>query len=222
MTLILGDDWDKLIGEWFTYERVVKSNGEVVKQPRTLLHTDWDTERTSLEIHREYLSDSVPDTEIYNPTSWWFETHQDFIEWRPVNLATTTNQQVLDLLEAWSTMQEKEKILFDVFGLEWMVRLFSHYFDWTSLWFVNNVALPLNMEYLKRMHNFPPELLQQLKDKDWEPFMAHNIIEWPDWNIHFIDTDYRPLTLLWKPNPLNHVWRWITSKALKDLSKRKK
>jgi len=203
--------------------QVVKKDGRVIKVPRTLKHTDWEQEAKSLKIHKDHLWDSIPDTDIDidNDKSWRFETHQDLIQGTPVNLATTTNQQVLDLLEAGATMQEEEKILFDVFGLEWMVRLFSHYFDGSPLWFLNDVTLPINMEYLKGIHNFPPELLQQLKEKDWEPFIAHNIIEWVDGKIHFIDTDHRPLTLLGKPNPLNHVWRWITAKALKDLERKR-
>ncbi len=205
----------------FMYEVVVKEDGTVQKVPRTLAHTDWSKEERSATIHREYLWDTVvPETELWMPWDGRFETHQEFVEWTPVNLDTTTNQQVLDLLEAWASMQEKEKILFDVFGLEWMVRLFNHYFEWSSLGWLNDVLLPINMTYLDKVHNFPPELLRQLKEKQWEPFIAHNILEWPNWEVHFIDTDHRPLTLLWKPNPLNRVWAWITKKALADLKRR--
>jgi hypothetical protein len=33
-------------------------------------------------------------------------------------------------------------------------------------------------------------------------------------DIHFIDTDYRPLDVF---HPLNMIWNWITQKALKDV-----
>lgn len=208
--------------EWFMYTIKVNDDLTVTKTPRTLAHTNWYNEDVSLKIHKDYLwKDIVAETDIHTaPLLTSFETHQEFILWTPINLETTTNQAVFDLLEAGASMQEKEKILFDVFGLEWMIRLFNHYFGDRLLWNMNDMFLPLNAQYLNLVHNFPPELLKKLKEKEGDPFIAHNILEGKDGSIHCVDTDYRPLDIWSGLNPLNHIGAWITKKALDDLKNR--
>jgi hypothetical protein len=68
---------------------------------------------------------------------------------------------------------------------------------------------------LKAIHEFPEWLLQEMNNQNWNPFLAHNMIEDKEWVIHFIDTDHRPLDPM---HPLNLVGNWITQKALKDIN----
>ena len=84
------------------------------------------------------------------------------------------------------------------------------------------------------MYNFPVWLLDEMNKSEENPFLAHNILEDEEWNIKFIDTDYRPLDFkqwiksnknisIWINNvALNKVGDWITKKALADIKQRSK
>lgn len=218
-----------IIWEWFMYEVIDKGDWTVEKKPRKSEVTSSEREEESLKIHKKYLWDLiVPDTDIYL-ANWSengdFEVHQEkIIKWTPVDLINTTNEKVFQLLESWKEMQRENNILFDIFGMKWMIDLFNYYYSWTPIKTINDLLLPANAEYLKMMHNFPVWLLDKMNKSNWNPFLAHNILEDSKWDIHFIDTDYRSLDfkdlLKWDRNvPLNKVWDWITKKALKDLSK---
>ena len=81
---------------------------------------------------------------------------------------------------------------------------------------MSDLLLPANAKYLKLMHKFPNNLLNKMNESWESPFIAHNILQDENWDLKFIDTDYRPLDMF---HPLNKVWNWITQKALKDINK---
>ncbi len=215
--------WE-VIWNGFMYTVIDKWDWTVEKIPRKAWNTSSEKEKSSFELHKKYLWDLiVPDTDIFIPkkkiisSSDNFEVYQDkIIRWNPVDLINTTNEKVIELLASWSEMQKDNKVLFDVFWLEWMVQLFEHYFKWTPIKSFNDLFLPANAKYLKIMHNFPLWLLEEMHLKELNPFIAYNILEDEKWDIHFIDTDYRPLDVF---HPLNHIWNWITQKALRDVKK---
>jgi len=191
----------------------------VKKIPRTTRHTSAIHELVSLHRHKDNLGLYIPETEIYKWPEAGFEVHQELVEWTPVDLAVEmTNEQIRKLLDWWREMQNREWVLFDIFWIQWMIKLFNYYFQWTGIKKMSDLLLPANAKYLRMMHNFPERDLVELNKKWWNPFIAHNIIKEADWNMKFIDTDNRPLDPF---HPLNLVWNWITQKALKDLQNKK-
>lgn len=201
---------------WFMYTVKDCWDWTVEKIPRAPWNTSLSNEKKSLKIHKWYLWDLVvPDTDIIISSNSWFETHQERVEGKPVDLMDITNEKVIQLLESWQWMQSEEWILFDIFGLQWMVALFDYYFSWTPIKKLHDLLLPINSKYLKLMHNFPDWILAEMNNNiSGSPFVAHNILEKSNWDIHFIDTDHRPLD---PQHPLNLLWNWITKKALKDI-----
>jgi len=205
-------------GFWYT----VRKNGKnVIKTPRNMSTRNlWD-EKTALETHQKHLDQFIPDTSFKWDKSA-YEVHQEFIEWDPVNLMNSTNDKVFELLDTWISMQEREKILFDIFWLEWMVRLFNYYYWDTLLGKTNNFALPLSWRFLQMLHNFPYSKIKALNDDHSSPFVSENILEDKEWNVSFVDIEHRWLSkpknfAALKKYPLNLLWAWITKKALKDI-----
>jgi len=193
----------------------------IVKTPRSTLHTSAEHEKTWLNKHNQYMSNFIPDTDVVL-TDTWFQLQQEYIDWKPVDLRTNMNPDVWKLIEAGQDLQAQERILFDVFGIEWMVRLFNYYFEkGDMLREINEAALPLNAQYLQMMHNFPPELLKQLNtENNKNPFIAYNIRETEDGRVYYTEANNRDLSvsrLTSKVNPLNRVWAWITRRAMQDL-----
>jgi hypothetical protein len=210
-------------GFWYT---VTWNWNKVIKTPRNQLSRILNDEKEALKTHQDYLWESIPSTE-FKQTKGWYEVHQDFIRWNPVDLMTTTNDKVFELLDAWISMQEKEKILFDVFGLEWMVRLFNYYFSDTYLWKAKDISLPIAASILQLIHHFPKEKLEELNNDKTSPFIVPNIIEEDNWNVKFVDIEHRELISprsisSLKKYPLNLLWAWITKKALTDVQRRRK
>lgn len=206
-----------MLWKWFMYSVSDKDDWTVEKIPRAPWNTSAENETKSLKLHKQYIGILVPETEIYKWSSEKFSVHQEIIEWIPVNLAVDfTKDEVMKLLTSWSNMQQNHKVLFDIFWMQWMIRLFNYYFAWTSIKNFSDLLLPVNAKYLRLMHNLPETILPEMNKEDWSPFIAHNILKDKDWELHFIDTDHRPLDSF---HPLNLVWNWITKKALNDLNK---
>jgi len=207
-------------GFWYT---VYRDGNRVVKLPRNENTRILASEIAGLEAHETHMWDFIPNT-TFTETDEWYNVSQEFIAWEAVDLMETTNNKVFELLESWATMQEKEWILFDVFWLEWMVRLFNYYYGDTLLGKTNNFLLPLSWRFLQILHNFPYETIKQLNKDTSSPFISENILENSSWNVKFVDIEHRSLQ---KPKsikelkkyPLNLLWAWITKKALKDLMK---
>ncbi len=214
---------DDYVWEGFWYIVAWNEDWRVTKTPRNQSSRILDDEKKALKIHQDYLWKFIPDTK-FQKTEDWYEVHQDYIEWNPVDLMTTTNDKVFELLNAWIIMQEKEKILFDVFWLEWMVRLFNYYFSDTYLWKAKDIVLPLAGSILQLINNFPKEKLEVLNNDTTSPFIVSNIIEKYNWDVKFVDIEQRELSLpksfsSFKKYPLNLLWAWITKKALADVQK---
>lgn len=194
-----------------------KKDWTVEKIPRAPWNTSAENEANSYKIHKNYLWILVPETEIYKWSRESFSVHQEIIKWTPVDLSVDfTKEEVMKLLNSGATMQQNHKVLFDVFWMQWMIRLFNYYFAWTPIKNMSDLLLPVNAKYLRIIHNLPETVLPEMNNENGSPFIAHNILKDNDWKLHFIDTDHRPLDPL---HPLNLVWNWITQKALKDLNK---
>lgn len=204
---------------WFMYDVSINWDSEVLKTPRAPWNTSIENERLSVVLHNSYLWDYVPDTKIISSDTHWFLTHQELVNWwNHIDLAIeSTKQDVIDLLEKWVRMQKEQKILFDIFWMQWMINLFNYYFKWTNIKKFSDLLLPANAKYLQLMHNLPPEaLIQMNSDIKSKPFVAYNILRDDKWILRFIDTDYRPLDIF---HPLNLVGNWITEKALRDIKR---
>lgn len=203
---------------WFMYD-VSISWWEVIKTPRAPWNTSIEAENFSTLIHKSYLWNYVPETQISLSKSHWFLTNQELINWwNHIDLAIeSTKQDVIDLLEKWAIMQKEQNILFDIFWMQWMINLFNFYFKWTNIKKFSDILLPANARYLQLIHNLPPEVLIQMNnDIESKPFIAYNLLRDEEWKLRFIDTDYRPLDIF---HPLNLVGNWITQKALSDIKR---
>lgn len=209
-----------MIWKWFMYTVNDKNDWTVEKTPRAAWNTSADNEANSYKLHKNYLWIIVPETEIYKWNREDFSLHQEKIVWNPIDLAVEfTKEEIIKLLEWWANMQQNHRVLFDVFWMQWMIRLFNHYFANTHIKSMSDLLLPVNAKYLRIIHNLPESVLPEMNnDIEWSPFIAHNILKDDKWELHFIDTDHRPLDAF---HPLNLVWNWITSKALNDLKNKK-
>ena len=208
---------DNKIWEWFMYKVFDNEDGTVQKIPWNTEKTSLEKEETSFNIHKKYLWDYIPDTDFIDKWNGLFELKQEFISWKPVDIIDFTNEEVIKILNSWLTMQEKNKIFFDIFWLEWMIRLFNYYYWWTILKTLYDKSIPLGSLYLEKVHKLPKWKFEEMnleKNNKWNPFVAHNMIIDDDWNIRFIDTDNRPLNAF---QPLNMIWNWITKKALHEV-----
>ncbi len=209
-----------MIWKWFMYTVSDKDDWTVEKKPRAAWNTSAINEINSYNLHKKYLWIIVPETEIYKWNRDNFSVHQEKVEWTPVDLSVDFNKtEIMNLLNSGANMQQNHRVLFDVFWMQWMIRLFNHYFANTPIKNMSDLLLPVNAKYLRIIHNLPENVLSEMNnDIEWSPFIAHNILKDDKWEIHFIDTDNRPLDPL---HPLNLVWNWITQKALNDLKNKK-
>lgn len=209
-----------MLWKWFMYTVSDKNDWTVEKLPRAARNTSAENEDSSYKLHKKYLWIIVPETEIYKWNSDNFSVHQEIVDWTPVDLAVDFNKtEIMNLLNSGANMQQNHRVLFDIFWMQWMIRLFNHYFANTPIKNMSDLLLPVNAKYLRIIHNLPENVLSEMNsDSDWSPFIAHNILKDDKWEIHFIDTDHRPLDPL---HPLNLVWNWITQKALNDLGNKK-
>ncbi|MDP2090146.1 MAG: hypothetical protein Q8K30_00985 [Candidatus Gracilibacteria bacterium] len=197
-----------------------KNDGTVEKTPRAAGNTSADNEANSYKLHKNYLGIIVPETEIYKGNREDFSLHQEKIVGNPIDLAVEfTKEEIIKLLEGGANMQQNHRVLFDVFGMQGMIRLFNHYFANTHIKSMSDLLLPVNAKYLRIIHNLPESVLPEMNnDIEGSPFIAHNILKDDKGELHFIDTDHRPLDAF---HPLNLVGNWITSKALNDLKNKK-
>jgi hypothetical protein len=210
------------IWEWFNYQVFSNEDWTVTKIPRKVENNKLDTEKKSYGIHKEHLGTFLAKSEFIGDETWKYVEkvlQEEIKNAKVIDLRNTTNKVVIKLLELWSNMQEKEKILFDIFWLEWMISLFNYYFEWTILKKISDTFLPINSIILEKTKWLPVWYLKELNEKEKAPFLAYNLLENENWEVFLIDTDYRPLTFL---NPINIVWKWITNKALKSLQKEAK
>lgn len=206
-----------MLWKGFVYNVYDGDNQTVIKIPRTTRYKK-EVEENSYDTHKKYLWMHVAESNFIDHGNT-YRVIQEKIEWNPIDLINITNSKVNKILEQWNNMQNVENILFDIFWLAWMVRLFNHYFDWKSLKALWDLCLPMNAQILKYFYNFPPELLVEMNQQNWNPFIAHNLLEDKNWNIILIDTDFRPLDI---NHPLNLAGNWITQKALQDIKSQRK
>jgi hypothetical protein len=199
----------------FMYDVDTSGTEKVVKIPRSN-RVRKQQEQTSYEVHKIFLWDTVPDTKFFDDENTWFKVEQDKVYWEPVNILQDSSKKLYDILKLWQTMQEKQKILFDIFWMQWMIALFNYFFAETNFKKFNDLFLPLSEKYLKAVHNFPPWVLAEMNQVKGSPFIAHNLLKDSDGNYHFIDTDYRPIDIR---HPLNVLWDWITKKALQEVER---
>lgn len=199
----------------FVYDVYDWEDQTVIKIPRTSRYRK-EVEENSYQIHKQYLWMWVAESNYVRHENT-YRVIQEKIEWNPIDLMNTTNNKVNKILEHGKNMQNAENILFDVFWLAWMIRLFNHYYEWKWLKAFWDICLPINKIILDYFYNFPPKLLAEMNEQTWNPFIAHNLLEDKDWNMRLIDTDFRPLD---KKHPLNLAGNWITQKALDDIKKK--
>lgn len=206
-----------MLGRWFAHEVYETTDGRVIKIPRDPKNTSIANEQKSLDIHSSFVGEFIPDTKILKDEGYWFIINQKLvIDWNPVDLLEEWVQDdVKRLLEWWTRMQKNHSILFDVFWMHGMIRLFNYYFNWTIIKKLSDILLPMNAKYLELVHKVSPDLLYELnKDNGIHPFFAYNILRDKEWKLHFIDTEYRPIDIF---HPLNMFWNWITQKALNEI-----
>jgi hypothetical protein len=204
-----------MLWKGLVYEVYDKQDQSVIKIPRSKIYRK-NIEEDSYLLHQKYLKWSVAQSDFIE--SWdSYNIIQEKINGNPVDLHNITNQKIHKILEQWQDMQKAENILFDIFWLEWMIQLFNYYFDEKALKSLWDLCIPMNAWILNYFYNFPPELLKQMNQNKWNPFIAHNLLEDKDWNITLIDTDFRPLDI---KHPLNMVGDWITQKAIDDIIKK--
>jgi hypothetical protein len=135
---------------------------------------------------------------------------QEFINWEFIDLLTTTNEKVFELLEAWNNMEDAENILFDIFWLEWLIRLFMFFNKDNIIWKSKNTIDPSAQFLLNLLFKFPKEEYQKISHSEELVFISKNIIENTEWELHLIDLEKRNLS-----NPLNKLWHVYTKKAIK-------
>ena len=195
------------------YDVDTTDHDKVVKIPRSN-RVQKVQEEISYKVHRTFLWDIVPDTEFFDDPNTKFRVEQKKIDWTPVDIISDSSNELHEILKLWQTMQDKQKILFDIFWMQGMIALFNYFFAGTYFKKMNDSLLPLSEKYLKTIHNFPAWILVQMNQVQWAPFIAHNLLKDKAGKYHFIDTDYRPLDIR---HPLNLLWDWITKKALKEI-----
>ena len=206
------------IWSWFMYDVYTHPylKYKVLKIPNDPKSTSISDEKESYELYKKYLWDNVAETEFIDKGNWDFEVIQELVKWKPIDLADSINKDVFEILEKWNNMQEKHKIFFDIFWLEWMIILFNYYYKDTYLKKISDFSLSIASFYLERVHKLPKWKLKELNERTWNPFVANNILRNENGVIKIVDTDNRPLNIL---NPLNLLWNWITKKALKDIKR---
>lgn len=207
------------IWEWFNYEVFSNWDWTVTKIPRRKEINKIENEKKSYKIHKKELWDFLAKSELISNQTWKYVEkviQEEIKNAKIINLRDNTNEKVKEILELWNNLQEKHKILFDIFWLEWMIALFNYYFEWTLIKKISDITLPINSIFLEKTKWLPKWYLKELNKLKKPPFLAYNLLENEDWEVFLVDTDYRPLSIL---NPLNLVWKWITNKALKDLKK---
>ena len=213
---------EEKIWEGFNYEVFDIWDWKVKKRPRT--ENNLKIEQNSFDIHKKYLWDFLPDTEFIWEDWKIKEVIQTKVKWAEIidlnSMTDDVKNQVNELLSRGLSMQEKHKILFDIFWMEWMIALFNHYFKNSTLKKISDFTLPFNSKVLEAIKKIPSEMMINLNNKeDNNPFLAYNLLKDIDWKVHFIDTDYRKVNIF---HPLNFVWNLITKKALKDLENQEK
>jgi len=195
--------------------QVYKQWDKVIKLPRKWEYSD--SIKKGYEIHKKYLWDSIPNTE-FNEIKWKSTIMQDFVQWNPVDLAQTSNERVFEIIELWYKMQKEEKIYFDLFWLEWILSL---YYNYLPPWLSNNIMkkdsdllFKLNSYLLEKLYNYPRKELRKIIEKSWNPFLVHNLLETPNWEIKMIDFEYKRLSPF---NITNQVFSLITKKTVSDV-----
>mgnify|MGYP000373697781 CR=1 FL=1 len=101
----------------------------VIKIPKQTAKLIGETAKSlnyALEVHKEYLGDALPETDIktWNISPTWYYTEQEFITWTPLyssNLNETLQKEFDYLLQQWIAMEKGKKLFFDLYGRNWFL-----------------------------------------------------------------------------------------------------
>lgn len=178
----------KQIASWFfNTVYITENNSTVIKIQKKTNSIIWTTKRRleeALEIHKKYLWNAIPNTEIETDISSprWYFVKQEFCTWRLLSLLDLDNSTIKakfdTLVKAWKLMETDKKLFFDIY---W----------WNGL--IKN-----KREFFKKKPNF----------------IFTNLILTPDNEIKFVDIDYlpmsNPLVRCWKTirNFTNLLYTW--------------
>ena len=140
------------------------------------------------------------------------EITQDYVNWECVDLLTTTNEKIFELLEASNSLEQKEKILFDIFWIEWLIRLFIFFNKDNFIWKSEKIIHPIASKILNLIFKFPEAEYKKIASSSDPIFQSKNIIEDWNWELNLIDLENRKFT-----DPLNKLWHIFTKKAIKHV-----
>ena len=226
------DNWSVLIDSWFQHNVYLSEDQTTVtKTPRQAVGTSTALElKNAISTHEEYLQDYLLDSTVEVDSEHWYRITQAYMyEATPIDLLVQSNPDVEELLAMGATMQEKEKILFDLLWMEGQIQAFGHWLENNVLTrsvvkpVVDSVVVPVSAQILKYLYNVDPTKVTESYTRS-HTITAHNILHDKKSNIRFCDPEYRPFVPKKIKDLFNHPWKRITAYALKQrqLSLKKK
>ncbi len=174
----------------------------------------------AIDIHEEYLWDTIPETKVTPHKEYGYLIEQEYIpNARTIDILKESPKGLESFLDAWLQMQKDQKIVFDLLWIEGVIQTCVYHLNKSK--FGKRKILPCVKKHQKVFGNLSKTLFgvnpQHIeKNLSLTSVIATNLLVTKEEELRFFDLERRNYRLR---DPKNYVWWMLTEYILAERQK---